>query len=422
MADTKPTEPLVQITKDGLRVISEEVSERLAKKKLSASTVTGLEGCAAAWLANSFVIPRIIESEPDNAARRGSMFHQVMENFFALPREERTHEAMRREVKKVLASDEYKDLAEIREAVLWLRAAVNGYYNMHADADPSEIVIAEIESISPNGKGTVLGKALDELNSSGDHSKEEIEVVVDSILSSSKYYRLKSNADAVKWIKKNARSYLKEHGNNFESEEAIGARNSLIFTGNRSVDSGLEIFVIGQIGDTKREILGYIDRVQELDREEGADVSSEVMVEDWKSGGKAKHYKPGTKAKNPEGLAEQRQQIIYSMLLEQTKGVKVTKARLIYPVAREIVEVDLTDEKLRERVIKSIEDADAKLDDHIERNLFEYSPGILCSWCSLMRACPAAKRFNHVEKARIAADSQPELDTLAVGFEFTRQR
>lgn len=414
--------PRVQITKEGLRVIHEETSKKLARKKLSASTITGLQGCPASWLANSFVIPEIVESEPDNAARRGSMFHQVMENFFALPPEERTHEAMRREVKNVLASDEYKDLAEIRDAVLWLRAAVNGYYNMHADTDPSDVVIAEIETISPEGKGTVFGEVLDRLNESGDHSKEEIEVVVDSIISSGKYYRLKSNADAVKWIKKNAKSYLKEHGNDFESEEAIGARNSLIFNGNRSVDSGLEIFVTGRIGNATRDTLGFIDRVQEMDREEGADVSSEVMVEDWKSGAKVKKYKPGTKAKNPEGLAEQRQQIIYSMLLEQTKGVKVTKARLIYPVAREVVEVDLTDEKLRQRVIQDVEDADAQLTDHIERNLFEYSPSILCNWCALRKVCPSAKSFNHVEKARLAAESQPDPDVLAKGFEFTRRR
>lgn len=335
-------EPKIQVTKDGLRVISQEVSDKLAKKKLSPSTVTGLQGCTASWLANSFVMSDIIESEPDNAARRGSMFHQVMENFFALPRDERTHEAMRKQVKKVLRSDEYKDLAEIPDAVAWLRGAVNGYYNMHADADPSEVIIAEIESTKRNG--------------------------------------------------------------------------------DKVIESGLEIFVIGRIGNASRDTLGYIDRVQETGREEGSEVSTEVMVEDWKSGGKAKKYNPKTKAKNPEGIAEQRQQIIYSILLEQEKGVKVTGARLIYPVAREVVEVDLTDEKLRAKVIADVEAADKQLDSHIERNLFEYSPGILCSWCPLFAICPAAKSFNHVEKARVAAESQPTPEVLAKGFEFTRRR
>lgn len=337
------TEPRVQITKDGLRVISEETSAKLAKKKLSASAITGLQGCPAAWLSNSFVMPEILEEEPDNAARRGSMFHQVMENFFALPPEERTHEAMRSEVKAVLASDEYKDLAEIREAVLWLRGAVNGYYNMHADADPSEVVIAEIETLGKDDSG-------------------------------------------------------------------------------RSIKKGLEIFVIGQIGNAKRPVLGFIDRVQEVKREDGSDVSSEVLVEDWKSGAKVKKYNPNSRSKTPEGLAEQRQQMIYAILLEQEHGVKVTGARLIYPVAREVVDVDLTDEKLKARVIQDVEDADKQLDNHIERNLFEYKPGILCSWCPLFAACPAAKSFNHVEKARLAAESQPSLDVLAKGFEFTRRR
>ena len=419
MADIK--EPLVQITKDGIRVISEETSAKLAKKKLSASTITGLQGCPASWLANSFVLPGLLAEEPDNAARRGSMFHQVMENFFTHKPEDRTHEVMRQEVKNVLSSDEYKDLAQIRDAVLWLRAAVNGYYNMHADADPSEVVVAELETIAPNGKGSALGEVLSKLIDEK-LGKDQLDDVVEDVLSSDDYYRLRSNESAVKWVKKSAKSYLKEHGKQLDADEAIAAKNELIFTGNRSVDSGLEIFVVGRIGNATRDTLGYIDRVKETGRKEGSDVSTEVMVEDWKSGAKVKKYNPNTRSKTPEGLAEQRQQIIYSILLEQEKGVKVTGARLIYPVAREVVDVDLTDEKLRARVIKDVEDADAQLTNHIERNLFEYSPGILCSWCPLFNACPAAKSFNHVEKARLAAESQPTVDVLAKGFEFTRRR
>lgn len=421
MADNK--EPLVKITQEGLQVISEEVSKKLAKKKLSASTISGLQGCPASWLANSFVIPEIVESEPDNAARRGSMFHQVMENFFALPPEQRTHESMRQEVKNVLASDEYKDLAEIRDAVLWLRGAVNGYYNMKADSDPSEVVIAEIETTSKNGKGSALAEVLELLESSESDSSISVKEAIAEVLAKKEYYRLSSDPDAFKWIKKSAKSVLKlqeDHG--ADSEEAIAAKNSLIFKGNREIKSGLEIFVIGRIGNTKRDTLGFIDRVQELEREPESDVSSKVKVEDWKSGAKAKAYNPKTRAKNPPGLNEQRQQIVYSILLEQEHGVKVESARLIYPVAREVVEVDLTDEKLRARVIEDVEAADKQLDNHIERNLFEYSPSILCSWCPLYKACPSAKSFNHVEKARVAAESQPTTEVLAQGFEFTRRR
>lgn len=419
----KINEPLVKVTQEGLQVISKQVSEKLAKKKLSASTISGLQGCPASWLSNSFVIPEIVESEPDNAARRGSMFHQVMENFFALPAEERTHESMRQEVKNVLASDEYKDLAEIRDAVLWLRGAVNGYYNMKADSDPSEVVIAEIETTSKNGRGSALAEVLELLEASESDSSISVKEAIAEVLAKKEYYRLSSNPDAFKWIKKSAKSVLKlqeDHG--ADSEEAVAAKNSLIFKGNREIKSGLEIFVIGRIGNAKRDTLGFIDRVQELDRETESDVSSKVKVEDWKSGAKAKAYNPKTRAKNPPGLSEQRQQIVYSILLEQEHGVKVESARLIYPVAREVVEVDLTDEKLRARVIEDVEAADKQLDNHIERNLFEYSPSILCSWCPLARICPSAKSFNHVEKARLAMESQPSTEVLAQGFEFTRRR
>lgn len=341
------TEPLIRMTKDGIRVISEETSKELARKKLSASTVNGLQGCTASWLANSFVLPKIlVDDSLDNAARRGSLFHQVMENYFALPAEKRTKKAMVAMVDSVLNEPtddyDYTDLADNRDVVLWLRGAVNGYYNMGADTDPADVVIAEIES---------------------------------------------THRDGTKEIKK-----------------------------------GLEIFVMGQIGEAKRPTLGFIDRLKEIERIEGSPVSTVVGVEDWKTGAKVKRYNPKSRAKHPEGLAEQRQQIIYAMLLEQQYGVEVGEARLIFPVAREVVTVDLSDEKLRARVIEDVENADAQLTDHIERNLFEYSPGILCSWCPLAKICPAARQFPRVEKAVKAWADQPEPDVLAPAIDFGNKR
>lgn len=324
-------EALVQITSEGIKVINEKLANDLEKKKISASMITGLKSCPARWLMNSFVVPEIIIQEPDNAARRGSMFHQVMENFFSLPQGERTEQAMRDTVKEVLLSDKYKDFAGNKDAVAWLRSAVNGYYNMSADTDPKDVVIAELETAKGSSKG-------------------------------------------------------------------------------------LEVFVIGKIGDTKRQTLGFIDRCQELVKDKGTGYSKEVVVEDWKTG-KVKRYNPKSRAKNPEGIDEQRQQIIYSILLESEYGVKVSAARLIYPISKEVVDVDLSDTKLRERVIKDVEETDKQLDNHIERNLFEYSPSF-CSWCPVAKICPATKRFLNSEKAEKAYESQPEPEVFKSVVKF----
>jgi RecB family exonuclease len=318
------TEPVIRVDVEGLHVISEELAAKLAKKNLSPSMITSLAQCPAKWLGESLVVRDLIEEEPDNAARRGTMFHKVMEIFFACAPEERTVPKIKEVVAEVLASDDYKDLADIPEAVKWLRDAVNGYYTM--GAKPEKVSIASIK----DGK---------------------------------------TGADKI----------------------------------------GLEVFVKGRIGDTKREILGFIDRLVEDPREEGA-----VVVEDWKTGAKSKRWNPASKG--DDGRAEARQQVIYAKLLE-AQGVKVTGARLIFPMVPDIVNVDLNDEEFAESVVADVEEADAKLDVFIELNTFEYNPSFLCAWCSLAKICPSAQ-IKPYAKMREAYAKQPSIDVLAKGFDF----
>lgn len=319
------TEPWIKMTQHGIEIISEEVSERLAKKKISPSLITSLGQCPAQWLANSFVLPNLIEEEPDNAARRGSLFHKVMENFFELAPEQRTKQRMKGIVNKTFLEEEFIDLAQNKDVIVWLRAAVNGYYNMKADVAPEDVVIAELEM---DGK----------------------------------------------------------------------------------TRSGLEVFVTGKIGNASRNTLGFVDRVV-VDPED----ENKVIVEDWKSGAKAKHWNP--KTKSTEGLAEQRQQIIYAILLEQ-QNIEVSSARLIYPVAREIVTVDLSDQKLRQQIIEDVENADSQLDLHIQNNLFEYGPSFLCSWCSLSKICGQAVSPRNVQKAIDAKAKAPDAEILKKGIQL----
>ena len=319
-------EPKISLDRDGLHIVSHEVKEKLEKKKLSASMVTSLEGCSARWLADTFVVRDLIEEEPDNAARRGSMFHKVMEDVFALPQNERTPASVREITASTLVSDDFKDLGLIPDAVSWLKDAINGYYSM--GGDPRKVEVAMVPS---NRK-------------------------------------------------------------------------------NHAPEPGLEVFVKGKVGNTDKEILGFIDQVT-VNPVAG---DGSVIVNDWKSGTKAKVWKSHTKS--DEGLAEQRQQIIYSMLLSDM-GVNVSAARLIYPVARTIVPVNLKDADLRKTVITSVESTEKKLNHLIENNTFEFEPSFLCAWCPLAKICPAAT-IKPYAKMKEAYAKQPEPAVLTAGIDI----
>jgi len=322
---------LISMDSNSVHILDSSVADKLEKKNISPSVVTGLEGCHARWAADQYVIGELVETPPDNAARRGNLFHSTMENFFALPKNERTKDAMKEAVKETLVTDEYVDLSQNRDVVMWLRQAINGYYNM--GGEPEKVDIAMIE----RAKTTREGK---------------------------KYQKL---------------------------------------------ESGIEIFVKDYIGESTRPTLGFIDQViVDPTKDDGS-----VVVQDWKTGQSAKVYKSHTKGN--EGLPEQRQQIIYAELLRK-EGVKVSGARLIYPVAKQVVNVNLGDNDLREKSLKAVEEADKKLDVLIETNEFEMTPSFLCSWCPLSKLCPKAQ-IKPYEKMQLAFASQPEEEILEQGIE-----
>lgn len=314
--------PMASLSGQGVHPLTDEIKAKLAKKKISPSLVTGLEECPAKWFSNSFIIRDIIEQEPDSPGRRGNMFHKVMEDFFALPAEERTLDAIRKIVEETLVHPDFADLGQIPEAVTWLKEAVNGYYRM--EGNPQGTEIAQL----PTDKG---------------------------------------------------------------------------------LKPGLELFVSGKVGNSKRDSLGFIDRVR-VDPED----PEAVIVEDWKTG-KVKRWNPDTDSK--EGFAELRQQIIYTEILEG-QGIKVSGARLMFPVGQEIVDVPIHEQKLREQVRDDVEEADEKLDLMIERNEFPYSPSYLCAWCPLAKICPQAQ-IKPYKKMQDAYADQPSMRVLSKGFEIT---
>lgn len=311
-------EAKITLDNTGAHINSQDVADALAKKNLSASLITGIEGCPARWLADTFVIRDLIKQDKDNPATRGQLFHRVMEHFFAEEPALRDTELVKELVKKTLKESDFTHFASNKDAIQWLREAINGYYNM--GGDPKTVTIADVDT--PKGPR-----------------------------------------------------------------------------------SGLELFVKGRIGETDRQVLGFIDRVIVDPRDE-----KRIIIEDWKSGAKAKHWNGDFTSDT--GMPEQRQQMIYTMLLEQ-QGLDVSMARLIYPVAREIVKVQTDNQELRENVVRDVENADQALTHMTEQNVFDCKPSFLCHFCPLQEVCPsAAIKRNPRGKLKAAVDAAPRAEDL----------
>lgn len=315
-------EKMISLEKDASHIVTSEVREKLAGKKISASMITGLEGCHTKWLADSFVIKDIVGTPEDGANVRGTLFHRVMELFFDLPPAERTVESMKTIVDNTLHEPEYQHFLTNHDAIYWLREAVDGYYAM--GGNPQKVKIATLTD---------------------DKGRER---------------------------------------------------------------SGLEMFVTAHVGNTSRPSLGFVDQIQQDPRD-----SEAVIVQDWKSG-KAKHWSP--KKPFEEGYPEQRQQILYSMILEKM-GHKVSAAQLVYPIAGHVERVRLSNQTLRERVVHDVEWTDRTLDEFLETNEFSYKPTFLCSWCPLVKICPSAYNGERYGKVQVAYDTQPEAEVLSEGIE-----
>lgn len=140
-------EPLIEVSRDGVGILSDSVLQKIdckgarGEKTISATLMTALEGCRASWVANALVFPEAIEEPADNAKRRGSLFHKVMEDFYHLAPEERSGQTLRETAVNVLDSDEFRDFQANDDALRWLDEAVRGYLNV--DRDPRRVNIAD---------------------------------------------------------------------------------------------------------------------------------------------------------------------------------------------------------------------------------------------------------------------------------------
>lgn len=264
----------------------------------------------------------------------------------------------------------------------------------------------EYEPDNPMSRGSLYHLVMEKLFAlePEERTAEAINMCCEEALATDEYAHFRSNPDAIAWLKKALRNYY------MKIEDPTQVKIADI-----DGKKGLEIFVSETIGDSKRKCIGFIDRVTEDPDGDG------IRVEDWKTGAKAKVWNP--KTKSDDGLKEQRQQIMYFMMLEK-KGYDVTAARLIYPIAETSVDVLLDDDELIRDTVEGVERTDKKLDVLTETNTFGFSPDFSCSFCPFAKMCPAASLKNHIKKngepskLKLAYDGQPEASAFEGLIDF----
>lgn len=257
---------LVKVTKEGIKIIDKELMDKVKKKQLSASMVSSFFQCPADWFMDSFILPKMDHEEPIHFVR-GHIFHDTMEAFFTVPKEDRNPKLLSQITMNVI-KDKYKSSLEDKETMAWVKEALQGY--LAAGFEYKNVDVAQI--VKDPKKGPELG---------------------------------------------------------------------------------VELFVKGKLGNTERQVVGFVDRIDQLP-------SGKLQVVDYKSGKKIQPFDPEKPVGDGNDFGYWRQQLAYTMLLEQA-GHDVGGAILEFPIARGVVSVDVNNAKLRKQVESDFEAVDAAL-------------------------------------------------------------
>lgn len=285
----KEVDKLVKVTEKGIVILDEDLMNEVKKKNLSASMVSSFFQCPADWLMDSFILPKIEHEEPIYF-ERGHIFHETMEKFFALPKDERNPQVLS-QLAGVVVKEDYPHVMNNPETLKWVREALVGY--LETGFNYKDVEIAQI----PKRK-------------------------------------------------------------------------------NAPLEPGLELFVRGKLGNTKRQVVGFVDRVDQLP-------DGSLQIVDYKTGKKIHPFDPNKPISQSNDFGYWRQQLAYTMLLEQD-GFNIGGAKLEFPIAKGEVVIDVNNQELRNQVIKDFEAVDQALTKAIEENFFPFHGHFFCSWCGLL--------------------------------------
>lgn len=289
---------LIKVVKDGVIILDDELFEKVKSKNLSASMISSFAQCPADWLMNSFILPLVDHEEPIHFVR-GHIFHETMEAFFRLPKEQRNPKILSQLAMKVIKT-KYSTVLNDLETMNWVKEALKGY--LETGFEYKNIDIAQI--VKTEWKGP---------------------------------------------------------------------------------EPGIEIFVRGKLGNTTRDVVGFVDRVDQLP-------DGSLRVVDYKTGKKIYPFNPDNVISDSNDFGYWRQQLAYSMLLEQA-GHKIGEAVLEFPIAKGEVIVDVNNQELRKQVETDFENVDAALNKCLEDNMFPFHGHFFCKWCGMLSPDHAPSRF-----------------------------
>ena len=176
-----------------------------------------------------------------------------------------------------------------------------------------------------------------------------------------KYKESLDDKETMNWVKTALTGYL-ETGFEYKNIDVA----QIVKKKGEEPTLGVELFVMGKIGNATRKVVGYIDRLDRMP-------DGRLSIVDYKTGGRI--YK--------DSFDYERQQLAYTMLLEQD-GYEVGAAKLEFPIARGVVDIDINSQEKRTQVEIDFEAADNLLTKCIEDNFFPFKGHHFCKWCGTL--------------------------------------
>lgn len=427
------------------------------KSPISATMIDGMLHCQAKYMFNKYILnDSIIPPQADSPRIRGISFHRALELYYGIdPSIRGTHgihygilsAAMRKAIKEapiVVQNDPvFTD---------WLKYALEQYALM-----PENVVSPQIARFTPSNSRVSANSntaSASNPNNNAHNSKQSNSFKGDfnDFVKGSDYPDNSGNlddqaADAAKKLEESKNSFfIPVSFGSHDTGEQSASKDSTVdepdSTNNNSskptnitenaTDShvssdlpaklGLEMPLSGTVEGSDRRVFGIIDRLI-VDPDDNT-----LIIDDYKSGAKAHHYNPNSPYSD---FNYTRQQVLYSMLLEQNMSLIQTEnggvppktvkyARLLYPIAKNgqypeqvgVVEpVDVQNKAFRKTVMDDVRETCETMAGSCEKNTFSYQSSALCAWCPLAKVCPNATIYSN-QKFYDAKSKQPEREIL----------
>lgn len=187
-----------------------------------------------------------------------------------------------------------------------------------------------------------------------------------------KYSQYLTDRETMKWVMDALKGYLDVNPDYKED------RIPRIIV-NEKERLGLEYFASTPVGKTKRRVVGFVDKMILT----GDTLEDGVIIEDYKTGKNVAKFDPDKPINKDNDFGYWRQQLYYVIAMEQA-GYKVKGARLTFPIAGQVVEIDVHNENLRKQVEADFEELERQLDLCIEQNLFPFKGHFWCAWCGTL--------------------------------------